>query len=70
MWFESEEIQRLLACPKCKGDIILSRAKDGFICTRCKLLYPIIEDIPNFLIEEAKPWSKESEELKIKGVKK
>jgi hypothetical protein len=49
----SKELLEILACPKCKGDIFLNRAGDGLICKACRLVYPIREDIPVMLIEEA-----------------
>jgi uncharacterized protein YbaR (Trm112 family) len=51
----SQELLDILACPKCKGDLRLTAAKDGLICDACKLVYPIKEDIPIMLIEEAQP---------------
>jgi len=50
-----KEYLEVLACPKCKGDLkyIKEEGKEGFVCERCKLLYPIVEDIPVMLIEEA-----------------
>ncbi|MBI5026051.1 MAG: Trm112 family protein [Nitrospirae bacterium] len=50
----SKELLEILACPECKGDIRINDAKDGIICDQCKLLYPIREDIPIMLINEAK----------------
>jgi len=44
----------ILACPKCKGDIKLSKTDDGLICEACRLEYPIKEGIPIMLIDEAK----------------
>ncbi len=49
----SKELLEILVCPKCKGELKLT--KEGLICERCKLIYPIKEDIPIMLIEEAKP---------------
>ncbi|MBI5188872.1 MAG: Trm112 family protein [Nitrospirae bacterium] len=49
----SRELLEILACPKCKGDIVLTEKEDGLICERCKLLYPIKDDIPVMLIDEA-----------------
>ena len=41
----------ILACPKCKGNIEL---KNMFItCKRCRLAYPILDDIPDMLIQDA-----------------
>ena len=49
----SKDLLDILACPRCKGDIRLSEKGDGLICDRCKLLYPIKDDIPVMLIDEA-----------------
>jgi len=49
------ELLEILACPKCKGDVRLSETEDGLICSSCKLLYPIKDDIPVMLIDEAIP---------------
>ena len=51
----SQELLDILVCPKCKGKIYLSEAKDGLICDACKLIYEIRDDIPVMLIDEAKP---------------
>jgi uncharacterized protein YbaR (Trm112 family) len=52
----SKELLEILACPKCKGDIYLNRTGDGLICEACSLLYPIKDDIPVMLIDEALPY--------------
>jgi uncharacterized protein YbaR (Trm112 family) len=49
----SKDLLEILACPRCKGDIRLTEKEDGLICDRCKLLYPIKDDIPVMLIDEA-----------------
>ena len=51
----SKELLDILACPKCKGDVHLSDQQDGLICKQCKLMYPIKDDIPVMLIDEAIP---------------
>ncbi len=51
----STELLEILACPKCKGDIVLNEQHDGLICTACRLVYPIRDDIPIMLIDEALP---------------
>lgn len=48
-----KELLDILACPKCKGDIRLNEEKNGLVCDACKLLYPIRDDIPVMLIDEA-----------------
>lgn len=48
-----QELLDILACPKCKGTIVLNDKKDGLVCNACKLMYPIKDDIPIMLIDEA-----------------
>ncbi|HEY4706010.1 MAG TPA: Trm112 family protein [Thermodesulfobacteriota bacterium] len=50
-----KELLDILACPKCKGRIRLSEKKDGLVCERCRLVYPIKDDIPVMLVDEALP---------------
>ena len=42
-------------CPKCKSSLKLDKEKDKerLICNECKLAYPIKDNIPVMLIEEA-----------------
>jgi D-glycero-D-manno-heptose 1,7-bisphosphate phosphatase len=51
-----KELLDILACPKCKGAIVLTKKSDGLICKSCKLVYPIKDDIPVMLIDEALPY--------------
>ncbi len=41
----------ILACPLCKTDVRLEG--DKIICSKCGRRYPIKDDIPIMLIEEA-----------------
>ena len=50
-----KELLYILVCPKCKGDLELTQAEDGLACKPCALKYPIKEDIPIMLIDEAHP---------------
>jgi uncharacterized protein YbaR (Trm112 family) len=50
----SKELLDILACPQCKGELILTPVSDGLVCKTCKLLYEIRDDIPIMLIDEAK----------------
>jgi uncharacterized protein YbaR (Trm112 family) len=49
----SPELLEIVACPKCKGKLDVVAGEVAFVCPRCKLQYAIVDDIPNFLIEEA-----------------
>ena len=49
----SQELLEILACPKCKGEVRLTDEQDGLTCAACKLKYPIKDDIPVMLIDEA-----------------
>jgi len=46
-----EELLAILACPACKADVELKGGK--IVCVGCGRKYPIKEDIPVMLIEEA-----------------
>ena len=48
-----KQLLDILACPKCKGELVLTPQQDGLTCGRCKLLYPIRDDIPIMMIDEA-----------------
>ena len=47
------DLLEILVCPKCKGDIHLNQTEDGLVCDACRLMYPIKDDIPVMLIDEA-----------------
>jgi len=51
----NKELLDILACPKCKGDVRLTDKQDGLVCNACKLMFPIKDDIPVMLIDEAIP---------------
>ena len=50
-----KELLEIMVCPKCKGDLNLTPEKDGLVCEKCRLKYPIKDDIPIMLIDEALP---------------
>lgn len=58
----SKELLDILACPKCKGPVKLTEAKDGLVCRSCRLLYEIRDDIPIMLIDEAKKLDQDTTE--------
>lgn len=48
-----KELHEILACPICKMQIRFDEAKNALICDNCKKQYPIRDDIPIMLPEEA-----------------
>lgn len=54
----SQELLEILACPKCHTKVEL-KGTDHLRCPRCKVLYPIVDEIPVMLIEEGKPESED-----------
>lgn len=44
----------ILACPKCKESVHYNDDKTTLLCVKCQLEYPIRDDIPVMLIDEAK----------------
>ncbi|TMB53050.1 MAG: Trm112 family protein [Deltaproteobacteria bacterium] len=49
----SKELLEILACPQCKGELVLTEPQDALVCGACKLRYRIQDDIPIMLIDEA-----------------
>lgn len=47
----SKELLAILACPLCKTDVRLE--KDRIVCTKCGRRYPVKDNIPVMLIDEA-----------------
>ena len=44
----------LLACPVCKGPLLWHRTSQELVCRVDRLAYPVREDIPIMLEEEAR----------------
>jgi uncharacterized protein YbaR (Trm112 family) len=53
----SPELLEILACPKCKGPIRPREDETALLCHACRLAYPIRDDIPVMLIDEAEPFA-------------
>jgi hypothetical protein len=47
----------ILACPRCKGRLVPAPAGDALGCPRCRVAYPVADDIPVMIFEEAVPWT-------------
>jgi uncharacterized protein len=50
----SQELLDILVCPLCKVPVKLTPAGQGLKCSQCRRVYPIQDDIPIMLIDEAK----------------
>ena len=48
-----KKLLEILCCPKCKGELYYDEANQKLICESCHLEYPIKDDIPVMLIDEA-----------------
>jgi len=51
----STQLLEILVCPKCKGPLEYREAESSLLCKSCHLSYPVRDDIPVMLIDEAKP---------------
>jgi uncharacterized protein YbaR (Trm112 family) len=49
----SQDLLEILACPACKAKVELKPDGSGLTCVECRRVYPIREDIPVMLIDEA-----------------
>lgn len=49
----SQELLEILACPVCIKSVAVTPDGKGLKCEQCKRVYPIVDDIPVMLIEEA-----------------
>lgn len=45
----------VLVCPRCKGSLDYRESEASLVCPHCALRYPIRDDIPVMLIDEATP---------------
>jgi uncharacterized protein len=48
------ELLEILVCPVCRNKVVLLSDSSGLQCPSCKRVYPIRDDIPVMLPEEAK----------------
>jgi uncharacterized protein YbaR (Trm112 family) len=50
----SQELLDILVCPECKTPVTLTPDQAGLKCQTCRRVYPIRDDIPVMLLEEAR----------------
>jgi uncharacterized protein YbaR (Trm112 family) len=44
----------ILVCPDCKGSLTVDYDNEELICNACGLIYPVRDDIPIMLVDEAR----------------
>ena len=52
----------ILVCPVCKGELVYDKGASELICCVDRLAFPIREDIPVMLSEEARSLSEDERE--------
>ena len=48
-----KELLDILVCPNCRGEVEYRPQQEVIVCKKCGLRYPVRDDIPVMLIEEA-----------------
>lgn len=48
------QLLEILVCPICKAKVEYARSQQELICYKCKLAFPIDDDIPVMLVDEAR----------------
>jgi len=51
----SKKLLEILVCPKCKGTLEYATDSLALDCRCCRLRYPVRENIPVMLVDEAVP---------------
>ena len=51
----SPQLLDVLVCPRCKGPLDYRETESSLVCARCALRYPVRDDIPVMLVDEATP---------------
>ena len=53
----SKELLEILVCPICKAALDLKPDESGLRCVQCHRVYPVRDNIPVMLVDEARPLS-------------
>jgi len=51
----------ILACPACKSSLVYRKQSQELICPACRLAYPVRDEIPVMLTEEARELAADEE---------
>ena len=49
----SQELLDILVCPVCKAKVLLKEDASALKCVECRRVYPIRDDIPIMLVDQA-----------------
>jgi len=44
----------ILACPNCRAELRVDEGREELVCTSCGYAYPVRDDIPVLLVDEAR----------------
>lgn len=55
------KLLEILVCPLCKGPLVYKKEAQELVCKPCRLAYPIRDDIPVMLEDEARKLPPEEE---------
>jgi len=47
-------LMEIMVCPACRSELSADDAAQELVCTGCALAYPVRDDIPVMLIDEAR----------------
>jgi uncharacterized protein YbaR (Trm112 family) len=50
----SKELLDILVCPVCKTPVKMTNDLKGLKCATCRRVYPVRDDIPVMLVDEAR----------------
>jgi uncharacterized protein len=51
----SEQLKAVLACPVCKGQLEFHESRGELCCLRCRLVWPIRDDVPDLAPGSSRP---------------
>ena len=51
----AKDLLDILACPQCKGPVHYDESSQEICCQHCQLAYPVRDEIPVMLDDEARP---------------
>lgn len=55
------KLLEILVCPLCKGPLLYQKPQAELVCKPCRLAYPVKDDIPVMLEDEARKLPPEEE---------